>query len=158
VHYSLRYEREYKKVPWSLCLLNQYKDFLVEAVNQIQDRFGDCQKLDFLSFLSLFFAYNLKNPSMGGLCKKMPLLIEVAGLQEVTRSGEISHLVLILNPKLIGKWHFRKKQQQVCEPAFPNLIKHVKTLLSMPYSNADGEMVFINHQLKLIKTDHRAYL
>jgi hypothetical protein len=136
-------------------LLSQYKDFLVKAVNQIQDRFGDCQKLDFLSF-SLSFAYNLKNPSMGGLCQKMPLLIEVAGLQEVNK--EWRDQSLSFNPKLVGKWYFRKKHQQVREPAFPNLIKHLKTLLSMPYSNADGEMVFINHQLKLIKTDHRAYL
>ena len=93
---------------------------------------------------------------MGGLCQKMPLLIEVAGLQEVNK--EWRDQSLSFNPKLVGKWYFRKKHQQVREPAFPNLIKHVKTLLSMPYSNADGEMVFINHQLKLIKTDHRAYL
>jgi hypothetical protein len=42
------------------------------------------------------------------------------------------------------------------EPAFPNLIKLVKTVLSLPYSNAAVERVF--SQLKLIKTDHRASL
>ena len=38
----------------------------------------------------------------------------------------------------------------------PNLVKVVKTLLSLPYSNAIVERVF--SQLKLIKTDHRSNL
>ncbi|CAB4003218.1 zinc finger MYM-type 1-like [Paramuricea clavata] len=141
--------------------LSQCKDFLVEAVNQIQDRFGDCQKLDFLSFLSPSIAHNLKIPSLGGLCQKMPLLKEVADLQEVDK--EWRDQSLSPNPKLnesltaLEYWKVVFQEKTATgEPAFPNLIKLVKTVLSLPYSNAAVERVF--SQLKLIKTDHRASL
>jgi hypothetical protein len=141
--------------------LSQCKDFLVEAVNQIQDRFGDCQKLDFLSFLSPSIAHDLKIPSLGGLCQKMPLLKEVADLQEVDK--EWRDQSLSPNPKLneslaaLEYWKVVFQEKTATgEPAFPNLIKLVKTVLSLPYSNAAVERVF--SQLKLIKTDHRASL
>ena len=49
-----------------------------------------------------------------------------------------------------------KEKNSLGEQAKPNLVKVVKLLLSLPYSNAAVERVFT--QLKLIKTDHRANL
>ena len=141
--------------------LSQCKNFLVDAVNQIQDRFGDCQKLDFLSFLSPSFAHSLKIPSLNGLYQKMPLLKEIADLQEVDK--EWRDQSLCLNPKLNESltaeeyWQVVFQEKTAAgESAFPNLTKVVTTLLSLPYSNAAVERVF--SQLKLIKTDHRASL
>jgi len=134
---------------------------LIEAVKQIQDRFVDCQKLDFLSFLSPSFAHNLKIPSLSGLYQKMPFLKEIADLQEVDK--EWRDQSLCLNPKLnesltaeeYWKVVFQEKTA-AGESTFPNLTKVVKTLLSLPYFNVAVERVF--SQLKLIKTDHRASL
>ena len=42
----------------------QCRDFLVEAVKQIQERFSNCKKLDVLSCLSPEVAYNLQIPSL----------------------------------------------------------------------------------------------
>ena len=131
---------------------------MVKAVNQIQDRFGDCQKLDFLSFLSPSFAHSLKIPSVNGLYQKTPLHKEIADLQEVDK--EWRDQSLCLNPKLNESvtaeeyWQVVFQEKTAAgESAFPNLTKAVTTLLSLPYSNAALERVF--SQLKL---DHRASL
>jgi hypothetical protein len=71
-------------------------DFLIQAVIQIQDRFGNCQNMDHLSCLSPIVAFNLEIPSLNSLYKEMPHLERVADLQSVDQEwGE--H---VLNPKL----------------------------------------------------------
>lgn len=62
---------------------SQCREFLIEAVKQIQTRFDDCNKLDVMSCLSPDVAFNLKISSLGELYKKMPVLAEVANLQKV---------------------------------------------------------------------------
>jgi hypothetical protein len=64
---------------------SQCRDFLVEAVKQIQSRFSDCKNLDVLSCLSPSVAYNLKLPSLSNLYKKMPILTDVVDLQSVDK-------------------------------------------------------------------------
>ena len=141
--HSIREECE-KDHPSISLFLSQCKDFLVEAVHQIQDRFGDCQKLDFLSFLSPSFAYSLKIPSLSGLFQEMPFLKEIADLQEVDK--EWRDQSLCLNPKLNESltaeeyWKVVFQEKTVAgEPAFPNLTKlycpcHTPMLPSKGYS------------------------
>jgi hypothetical protein len=138
---------------------SQCRDFLVEAVKQIQSRFSDCKNLDVLSCLSPNVAYNLKIPSLSDLYKKMPILADVADLQSVDTEWRSHSLNSDLNDELSAEEYWQvifKEKNSLGEQAKPNLVKVVKLLLSLPYSNAAVERVF--SQLKLIKTDHRANL
>ena len=135
---------------------SQCREFLIEAVKQIQTRFDDCNKLDVMSCLSPDVAYDLKISSFEALYKKMPLLAQVADLQKVDQEWREHSL----NPKLNGDmsvqgyWQVVFKEKKTPDKlATPNL---VQVLLSLPFSNAAVERVF--SQLKLVKNDHRANL
>ena len=54
------------------------RDFLIESVAQIQERFADCQNMNHLSCLLPNVAFNLKIPSLSSLYKEMPHLERVA--------------------------------------------------------------------------------
>lgn len=138
---------------------SQCREFLIEAVKQIQLRFVDCNKLDIMSCLSPTIAFNLKISTLSGLYQKMPFLAKVADLQAVDQEWREHSLNPNLNEDLSVEEYWRvvfnvKKTSN--ELAAPNLVKVVKTLLSLPFSNAEVERVF--SQLNLIKTDHRANL
>jgi hypothetical protein len=138
---------------------SQCRDFLIEAVRQIQTRFNDCNKLDILSFLSPSIAFNLEIPSLSGLFQKMPLLAEVADLQKVDEEWREHSLNPNLNDNMSVEEYWQvvfKAKKTAHELATPNLVKVVKVLLSLPFSNAAVERVF--SQLKLVKTDHRSNL
>ena len=136
------------------------RDFLMEAVLQIQARFSDCQNLDHLSCLSPMVAYNLKIPSLSSLYKEMPHLERVAILQDVYREWRDHALDPNLNdqqtPEEYWQVVFKAKGPNGKIPRYPNLVKVVKVLLSLPFSNAAVEGLF--GQLKLIKSDQRASL
>ena len=100
-------------------IYSQCRDFLIEAVKQIQERLIDCKKLDVLSCLSPDVAYNLKIPSNFSPKKYCQIV-----LQEKNVSGK---------------------------QAKPILVKVVKVLHSLPYSNAAVEQVFSQLKLRLIK-------
>ena len=134
-------------------------DFLIQAVIQIQDRFGNCQNMDHLSCLSPIVAFNLEIPSLNSLYKEMPHLERVADLQSVDREWR-EH---VLNPKLSENqtpeeyWQIVFKERGSSgRPRYPQLTKVIKVLLSLPFSNVAAERLF--SQLKLVKTDHRASL
>ena len=140
-------------------IYTQCRDFLIEAVKQIQERFSDCKKLDVLSCLSPEVAYNLQIPSLDQLYRSMPFLANVADLQPVDEEWRSHSLHPDLNPQLSSDEYWKivfQAKTSLGEQDKPNLVKVVKTLLSLPYSNAIVERVF--SQLKLIKTDHRSNL
>ena len=85
----------------------QCRDFLVEAVNQIQERFSDCHKLDTLSCLSPITTYNLKVPSLSGLYQKMPFLKDVAELQKVDQEWRCYSLNPNLNENLSAEEYWK---------------------------------------------------
>ena len=141
---------------------SQCQKFLIEAVKQIQSRFSDCYQLDDLvSCLLPNNAYNLKIPSLRGLYNKMPILNEVADIQKVDQEWRSHSMNPKLNEGLTPEEYWQvvfteKRSASDHELARPNLVKVVKVLLSLPFSNAAVERVF--SQLKLIKTDHRSCL
>ncbi len=146
--------------PGIAIVYSQCQQFLIEAVQQIQSRFGDCHKVaELVSCVQPSVAYNLKIPSLSGLYSQMPILHEVADLQKVDQEWREHSM----NPKLNGKltaeeyWPIVFEEKRLHnELARPNLVKVLKVLLSWPFSNAAVERVF--SQLKLIKTDRRASL
>ena len=75
---------------------SQCREFLIEAVKQIQTRFDDCNKLDVMSCLSPAVAFNLNISSLEALYKKIPLLAQVSDLQKVDQEWREHSL----NPKL----------------------------------------------------------
>ncbi|XP_028409123.1 uncharacterized protein LOC114531710 [Dendronephthya gigantea] len=141
---------------------SQCQKFLIEAVKQIQSRFSDCYQLhNLVSCLLPINAYNLKIPSLSGLYRKMPILEEVADLQKVDQEWRSHSMNPKLNEDLTPEEYWQivfheRKSVNEHELARPNLVKVLKVLLSLPYSNAGVERVF--SQLKLIKTDHRSCL
>ena len=146
--------------PGIVLVYSQCQQFLIEAVQQIQSRFSDCCKVaDLVSCLQPSVAYNLKVPSLSDLYSHMPILHEVADLQKVDQEWREHSMNPKLNEDLTAEEYwaivFREKRFQN-ELARPNLVKVLKVLLSLPFSNAAVERVF--SQLKLIKTDQRASL
>ena len=140
-------------------LCSHCRDFLIESVSQIQERFADCQNRDHLFCLLPIMAFNLKIPSLSLLYKEMPHLEGVAALQSVDPEWR-EHA---LNPKLSEQltpeeyWQVVFKEKDGSgKPRYPHLTKVMKVLLSLPFSNVAAERLF--SQLKLVKTDHRSSL
>ena len=134
---------------------SQCRVFFIETVRQIQTRFMDCNKLDILSCLSPSIAFNLKISSLSGLYQRLPSLAQVADLQVVDQEWMEHTLNPNLNENMTAEEYWQvvfKAKKTANELATPNLVKVVKVLLSLPFSNAQVERVF--SQLKLIKTDH----
>ena len=150
------------KNPSIALVYSQCQKFLIQALQQIQSRFSDCYRLDDLvSCLLPTNAYNLKIPSLSGLYSKMPILKEAADLQKVDEEWRGHSMNSKLNENLTPEEYWQvvfseRKSANEHELARPNLIKVLKVLLSLPFSNAGVERVF--SQLKLIKTDHRSSL
>ena len=133
------------KDPGIALVYSQCQKFLIESVQQIQSRFGDCYQLDHLvSCLLPSNAYNLKIPSLSGLYSKMPILKEVANLQKVDQEWR-SHSMnpklkedltpeeywqIVFTKRLTANEHYRAR---------PNLVKVVKVLFSLPFSSAGVE-------------------
>ena len=135
------------------------RDFLIEAVKQIQDRFRDCQKLDQLSCLSPSMAYNMKIPSLNPIYKEMPPLERFAELQKADQEWREHALGPNLSEEKTSEEYWQvvfKEKDAAGKLRYPNLVRVIKVLLSLPFSNAAVERVF--SQLKLIKSDHRAAL
>lgn len=135
------------------------RDFLIEAVKQIQDRFRDCQKLDQLSCLSPSMAYNMKIPSLNPIYKEMPHLERFAELQKADQEWREHALGPNLSEEKTSEEYWQvvfKEKDAAGKLRYPNLVRVIKVLLSLPFSNAAVERVF--SQLKLIKSDHRAAL
>jgi hypothetical protein len=91
----------------------------------------------------------------------MPILNEVADIQKVDQEWRSHSMNPKLNEGLTPEEYWQvvfteKRSASDHELARPNLVKVVKVLLSLPFSNAAVERVF--SQLKLIKTDHRSCL
>lgn len=136
------------------------RNFLIEVVVQIKERFSDCQNLDHLSCLSPTVAYNLEVSSLSMLYQRMPHLEKVAKLQDVDQEWRDHALGLNLNdrqsPNEYWQRVFNERSPTGRNRRFPNLVKVIKVLLSLPFSNVAAERLF--SQLKLIKSDQRTSL
>lgn len=91
----------------------------------------------------------------------MPIRKEVADLQKVDEEWRNHCINPKLNEGLTPDEYWQnvfseKKSTNENELARPSLVKVLKILMSLPFSNAGVERVF--SQLKLIKTDHRSCL
>lgn len=135
------------------------KGFLVECVKQIQNRFANLNRLDFLKCLEPRVANNLSIPSLGLIFKQLPYLDSVVAAQAADTEWreQAMHPTLNETMSVYDYWKtlFQLKDGQG-NVMFPNLRKIVSVLLSLPFSNAAVERVF--SQLKLIKNDHRSCL
>ena len=128
-------------------------------MKQILSRFNDCDKLDFLSFLTPVSAYALSPVSLLQVYRQLPQLKDVADLEEADNEWWQHALCPNLNGGMsfLEYWTVVFKEKiQVGAKIYPNLTKLVATVLPLPFSNAAVEHVF--SQLKLIKSDHRASL
>ena len=75
----------------------------------------------------------------------MPFLADIAELQSVDEEWRGHSLNPDLSESLSTEEYWRvvfRKKTSLGEQAKPNLVKVVKTLLSLPYSNAAVERVF----------------
>lgn len=135
------------------------RNFQFESVKQILQRFDDCSKFDFLSFLTPVSAYALSPASLLQVYKQLPNLKEVADLRETDKEWRQHALSPNLNGEMSLEEYWKvvfSEENQGGKKVYPNLTNVVATALSLPFSNAAVERVF--SQLKLIKGDHRATL
>ena len=79
---------------------SQCKEFVIEIVKQIQDRFDDCRKLEPLAMLEPDVAYNMRIPSIKPLYTLIPHLKTVAEEKIVEREWREHALITKLNEEM----------------------------------------------------------
>lgn len=138
---------------------NDCKNFLIESVVQIQNRFdSDSQLLGMVECISPQKASARIPSSLSRIVRKFPYLSELDPNQLDLEWREHS-----LQEKISEDLHWdeywnivKNTKRPTGEQKYPVLLKFVEILASCPFSNAAVERIF--SLLKLIKTDHRASL
>ncbi|CAB3990547.1 Hypothetical predicted protein [Paramuricea clavata] len=98
------------------------RNFQIEAVKQILSRFNDCDKPDFLSFLTPVSAYALSPVSLLQVYRQLPQLKDVADLQEADNEWQQHALCPNLNGEMsfLEYWTVAfKEKNQVGEKIIP---------------------------------------
>ena len=138
---------------------NDCKNFLVESVVQIQNRFdSDCKLLSMVECISQKKASARIPSSLFNIVRNFPYLKELQPNQLDLEWREHS-LEDKIKPDLHWDeyWNIIKNSKQPTgELKYQVLLKFVEIMASFPFSNAAVERTF--SLLKLVKTDHRASL
>lgn len=133
------------------------KAFLIELVNQIRTRF-QVKPLKLLSFITPENAMNMKPRSLREVFKAFPYLQTICNCEyadlEWRNLGIDTEVGSFGENDVVEFWKSQLgKKKMNGEPKYPNLMKVVGCVMSLPHSNAAVERVF--SQLNLIKTDLR---
>ena len=138
---------------------NDCKNFLIESVVQIQNRFdSDSEVLSIVECISPQKANARMPSSLSSIATKLPYLRELDPHQLDLEWREHS-----LEEKVSEDLHWdeywnaiRNTKRPTGEKKYQTLLKFVEILASLPFSNAAVERTF--SLLKLIKTSHRSSL
>ena len=137
--------------------LTTCKDFLIESILQIKSKFDlNAEYHDIVQCLHPSNAANLNPRSLAIICQKLPYLSNAVD----TNNLDVEWRLHALDEKVSEDLPFneywlaiRNAKIPTGEAKYPNLIKFITILFSLPFANAAVERVF--SQLKLVKTDHR---
>lgn len=132
----------------------QCRAFLIEAITQIQVRFQGVDNLDYLKLIHPEIPQKLNPPSLTELYQTFSWMKDFAPLEAADLEWR-RHVTLggLDDIDVHEYWQKVFKARSGGEILFPNLIKIISALFSLPFSNAPVERLF--SQLRLIKTDHR---
>lgn len=136
------------------------RNFLIESIQQIQQRFDlDSDVHDVVQCISPQKAAARDPPSLAEVVKKLPYLNAVLDPKKLDAEWREHVFHVKLTPELRWEEYWlevRDAKAPSGEAKYPNLIKFVEILASLPFSNAAVERVF--SLVKRIKTDDRTRL
>jgi hypothetical protein len=135
---------------------SQCRDFLIEATEQVKERFSGLEDLRFLRLLLPQNAQGLNPASLSGLYDELTYLHGVAPLEKVDAEWR-SHIHITDTDVSVDSHTYWKKVTDARNLGgnllYPNLRKIVSVLFSLPFSNAPAERLF--SLLRNIKTEKR---
>ena len=138
---------------------NDCKNFLIECVVQIQNRFdSDCEVLSIVESISPQKASARIPSSLSSIGTKLPYLCEL-DLHQLDLEWREHSLEENVSQDL--QWDeywsaIKNTKRPTGEKKYPTLLKFVEIMASLPFSNAAVERTF--SLLKIINTDHRSSL